>query len=65
MAFDTGHLRPEQFAARFCVAIGVRLPYAEFAEIWCDIFAEQREVTGFRAAGDPSRHSRQVQSGRP
>ena len=24
----------------------MRLPYAEFAEIWCDIFAEQREVTG-------------------
>ena len=45
-AFDTGRLGPEQFAARFCAAIGVSLPYAEFAEIWCDIFAEQREVTG-------------------
>jgi FMN phosphatase YigB (HAD superfamily) len=44
--FDTGRLNPQQFAARFCAAIGVRLPYAEFAEIWCDIFAEQREVTG-------------------
>jgi FMN phosphatase YigB (HAD superfamily) len=44
--FDTGRLSPEQFAARFCAAIDVRLPYAEFAEIWCDIFAEQREVTG-------------------
>ena len=45
-AFDTGRLSPEQFAARFCAAIGVRLAYAEFARIWCDIFAEQREVTG-------------------
>jgi FMN phosphatase YigB (HAD superfamily) len=45
-AFDTGRLNPQQFAARFCAAIGARVPYAEFAEIWCDIFAEQREVTG-------------------
>jgi len=45
-AFDTGRLNPLEFAARVCAAIGVRLPYAEFAEIWCDIFAEQREVTG-------------------
>ena len=45
-AFDTGKLTPQQFAARFCAAIGVRLPYREFAEIWCDIFVEQREVTG-------------------
>jgi len=44
--FDTGRLSPQQFAARFCAAISVRLPYAEFADIWCDIFAEQREVTG-------------------
>jgi FMN phosphatase YigB (HAD superfamily) len=46
LSFDTGRLSPQQFAARFCAAIGVRLPYAEFADIWCDIFAEQREVTG-------------------
>jgi FMN phosphatase YigB (HAD superfamily) len=39
-------LGPQEFAARFCAAIGLRLPYSEFAEIWCDIFAEQREVTG-------------------
>ena len=45
-AFDSGRLNPQAFAERFCAAIGVRLPYAEFAEIWCDIFAEQREVTG-------------------
>jgi len=45
-AFDSGGLSPQQFAARFCAGIGARLPYAEFAEIWCDIFAEQREVTG-------------------
>ena len=45
LGFDTGRLSPQQFAARFCAAIGVRLPYAEFAAIWCDIFAEQREVT--------------------
>ena len=44
-AFDTGRLSPQQAAARFCAAIGARIPYAEFAEIWCDIFAEQREVT--------------------
>ncbi len=43
--FDTGRLSPQHFAARFCAANGLRLPYAEFAEIWCDIFAEQREVT--------------------
>jgi glucose-1-phosphatase len=44
-AFDTGRLSPEQFAARFCASIDVRLPYSEFAEMWCDIFAEKREVT--------------------
>jgi len=44
-AFDTGRLSPQEFAARFCAAIGVHIPYAEFADIWCDIFAEQREVT--------------------
>jgi len=46
VGFDTGQLSPQQFAARFCAAVGVRLPYSEFAEIWCDIFAEQRQVTG-------------------
>ena len=46
VAFDIGRLSPQQFAARTCAAIGVRLPYAEFAEIWCDIFSEQKEVTG-------------------
>jgi FMN phosphatase YigB (HAD superfamily) len=45
LGFDTGRLSPEQFVARLCAAIGVRLPYVEFAEIWCDIFAEQKEVT--------------------
>ncbi len=44
--FDTGRLSPQEFAARCCAAAGVSLPYAEFADIWCDIFAEQREVTG-------------------
>jgi glucose-1-phosphatase len=44
-SFDTGRLNPQQFAARFCAAIGVRMPYTEFAEIWCDIFVERREVT--------------------
>jgi FMN phosphatase YigB (HAD superfamily) len=44
--FDTGRLSPQEFAARFCAALGLRLPYSEFAEIWCDIFAEKREVTG-------------------
>ncbi|MBE0623780.1 MAG: HAD family phosphatase [Burkholderiales bacterium] len=43
--FDSGRLGPEEFAARFCACVGVRLPYAEFVQIWCDIFAEQREVT--------------------
>jgi FMN phosphatase YigB (HAD superfamily) len=45
-AFDTGRLKPQEFAARFCAGIGVRLPYAEFATIWCDIFAERQDVTG-------------------
>jgi putative hydrolase of the HAD superfamily len=45
IGFDTGHLSPQEFAARFCAAIGLSLPYSEFAETWCDIFAEQREVT--------------------
>lgn len=43
--FDTGCFSPQEFAARFCAAIGARIPYVEFAEIWCDIFAEKREVT--------------------
>ena len=46
IGFDTGRLSPREFAARFCTAIGLRLPYSEFADIWCDIFAEKREVTG-------------------
>jgi FMN phosphatase YigB (HAD superfamily) len=46
IAFDTGRLSPQEFAARFCASIGLRMPYSEFAEIWCDIFAEQREATG-------------------
>lgn len=46
IGFDTGRLSPQEFAKRFCAAIGLRMPYSEFAEIWCDIFAEQREVTG-------------------
>ncbi len=45
LGFDTGRLSPQQFAERFCAAIGVRLPYAEFAEIWCGIFAEKADVT--------------------
>ena len=44
--FDTGRLSSQEFAERFCAGIGLRLRYAEFAEIWCDIFAEQRDVTG-------------------
>jgi glucose-1-phosphatase len=46
LEFDTGRLSPQEFAARFCASIGLQLPYAEFARIWCDIFAEQRDVTG-------------------
>lgn len=46
LGFDTGRLNPQEFAARFCAAAGARLSYAEFAEIWCDIFVEQEEVTG-------------------
>jgi len=46
LGFDTGRLSPQEFAARFCTAIGLHLPYSEFAEIWCDIFAEKEEVTG-------------------
>ena len=45
LGFDSGRLSPEQFAAHFCAAIGVRMLYTEFAQIWCDIFAEQRDVT--------------------
>ena len=44
--FDTGRLSPQEFAARTCAAIDLRLPYSEFVDIWCDIFVEQREVTG-------------------
>lgn len=44
-AFDSGRLSPQQFAARFCAAVGAHIPYAEFADIWCDIFAEQTQVT--------------------
>ena len=43
---DAGLLSPQGFAARFCAATGARLSYAEFAGIWCDIFAEKTEVTG-------------------
>ena len=46
IAFDTGRLSAQQFAAHFCGALGMGLPYTEFAEIWCDIFTEKRDVTG-------------------
>lgn len=46
LGLDTGRLSPEQFAARCCAAIDVQLSYAEFTRIWCDIFAEKREVIG-------------------
>ncbi len=45
-AFDAGRLSPREFSARFCAAIDVSLCYSEFAEIWCDIFSEQYEVSG-------------------
>ena len=48
-AFDSGRLSPQQFAARFCATIGARIPYTEFADIWCDIFAEQTQVTSLLA----------------
>ena len=43
---DCGRLSPRGFAARVCAAVGASLSYSEFADIWCDIFSEQREVTG-------------------
>jgi FMN phosphatase YigB (HAD superfamily) len=46
LGLDTGRLSPQEFAARFCAAAGLSLPYSEFADIWCDIFAEKPEVTG-------------------
>ncbi|MBE0620322.1 MAG: hypothetical protein IH605_06990 [Burkholderiales bacterium] len=46
IAFDTGRLSAQQFATHFCGSLGMGLPYTEFAEIWCDIFTEKREVTG-------------------
>ncbi|MHB8666139.1 MAG: HAD family hydrolase [Burkholderiales bacterium] len=45
-AFDTGRLTAPAFAARCCASAGVSLSYVEFADIWCDIFSEKREVTG-------------------
>ena len=45
VAFDTGRLSPREFAARCCAVAGTSMPFSDFAEIWCDIFAEQREVT--------------------
>ena len=45
LLLETGRLSSQDFASRICAGIGLRLPYAEFAEIWCDIFAEHREVT--------------------
>ena len=53
--FDTGRLSPQEFAARCCASVGLSLQYAEFADIWCDIFAEQREVTGL--LGEIGKHA--------
>lgn len=44
-AFDNGRMSPQLFATRFCATAGVRISYAEFADIWCDIFEEQTQVT--------------------
>jgi putative hydrolase of the HAD superfamily len=44
--FDTGRSSPAEFAERMCAALDVSLSHAEFADIWCDIFGEQHEVTG-------------------
>jgi putative hydrolase of the HAD superfamily len=43
---DSGRLSPREFAAHVCAAAGASLSYSEFVDIWCDIFSEQREVTG-------------------
>jgi FMN phosphatase YigB (HAD superfamily) len=43
--FDSGRLSPREFWARICAAIDLGLPYAQFVDIWCEIFDEKREVT--------------------
>jgi putative hydrolase of the HAD superfamily len=53
--FDTGRLNAQEFAARICAATGVSLPYPDFAEIWCEIFVEKREVT--RLLDEIGRHA--------
>lgn len=39
VAFDCGHLNPEQFHDALCRRAGLQMGFVEFASRWCDVFA--------------------------
>ena len=43
-AFDRGELSPRQFHEEASRALGVKLPYRDFAKIWSEIFWEDESV---------------------
>jgi putative hydrolase of the HAD superfamily len=36
--FETGNVEPEEFVARLCAALDLRLSHAEFCDLWTSIF---------------------------
>lgn len=36
--FEKGQITPQEFHDRAQALLGIKVPYSEFAEIWCDIF---------------------------
>jgi len=43
-AFDRGRVSPSQFHKEASRALGIKLPYEDFAKIWSDIFWEDEEA---------------------
>lgn len=49
--YESGLIGSEEFAARVCEALGVRLPYEEFAEIWFSVFLPETLIPEEFVAG--------------
>lgn len=43
-AFEKGEISPKEFHKRASVLLGVRMPFKDFADIWNDIFWEDKET---------------------
>ena len=46
---DTGRIYTQQFYEEVTRQIGMKIPYEQFLEVWNDIFAEDKQMTGLVA----------------